>query len=146
MQKTFQTGAVFGFTVYLQSWKLECFVALLLPYFVERIYRIPIKGFVASLLHRITESATPKQARSNRAYSHFTAYPDPTEKNTHRPEANHLIVKYPEDKHRFTAYPDHFFISNHRFTTIRHKKTKLGIGNQFLPSSHQERSGLILRL
>jgi hypothetical protein len=37
MQKAFQTGAsialkvaVFGFTEYLQSWKMECFVALLL--------------------------------------------------------------------------------------------------------------------
>jgi len=76
--------------------------------------------------------------------SHFTAYPDQTEKNTQRPEANHLIVEYPEDKHRFTAYPDHFFLS--LITTIRHKKTKLGIENQFLPSSRQEHSGSILRV
>jgi hypothetical protein len=51
MQKAFQTGAsialkvvVFGFIEYLQSYKLECFVAF------------------ASL-----KSATPKQARLNRA-------------------------------------------------------------------------------
>jgi hypothetical protein len=57
--------------------------------------------------------------------SHFKACPDqteykllaavqtaapvhhsPSEKNTQRPEANHLIVEYPKDKHRFTAYPN----------------------------------------
>jgi hypothetical protein len=36
-----------------------------------------------------------------------------------------LIVEYPEDKHRFTAYPDHFLSL---ITTIRQKKTKLGLG------------------
>ena len=46
----------------------------------------------------------------------------PSEKNTQRPEANHLIVEYPEDKHRFTAYPDHFFLS--LIITIRQKKNK----------------------
>jgi hypothetical protein len=36
----------------------------------------------------------------------------------------------------FTAYPDHFLSL---ITIIRQKKTKLGIKNQFLPSSRQER-------
>jgi hypothetical protein len=67
MQKSFQTGAsialkvaVFGFTEYLQSWKLECFVALLLPCFAE-IYN--------------TKASKIKQSID----SHFTAYPDQTE-------------------------------------------------------------------
>jgi hypothetical protein len=62
----------------------------------------------------------------------------PSEKNTQK-----QIVEYPEDKHRFTAYPDHFLSL---ITTIRQKKTKLGIENQFLPSSRQEHSGSILRV
>jgi len=44
MQKAFQTCAsialkfaVFGFTEYLQSWKLECSVASLLPCFAESL-------------------------------------------------------------------------------------------------------------
>jgi len=45
----------------------------------------------------------------------------PSEKNTQRPEANHLIVEYSEDKYRFTAYPDHFLSL---ITTIRQKKNK----------------------
>jgi len=60
MQKAFQTGvsialkiAVFGFTEYLQSWKLECFVASLLRWIV--VYADC----------RIAESTTPTQARSN---------------------------------------------------------------------------------
>jgi hypothetical protein len=116
---------------------LECFVALLLPCFAE------ICNTKASKIKQSVDS-------------HFTAYPDqtkhkllaavqttapvhhsPSKKNTQRPEANHLIVEYPEDKHRFTAYPDHFLSL---ITTIRQKKTKLGIGSQFLPSSRQERS------
>jgi hypothetical protein len=43
----------------------------------------------------------------------------PSEKNTQK-----QIVEYPEDKHRFTAYPYHFLSL---ITTIRQKKTKLGI-------------------
>jgi hypothetical protein len=43
----------------------------------------------------------------------------PSEKNTQK-----QIVEYPEDKHRFTTYPDHFLSL---ITTIRQKKTKLGI-------------------
>jgi len=42
-----------------------------------------------------------------------TSAPLPLRKKYQRPEANHLIVEYPEDKHKFTAYPDHFFVSNH---------------------------------
>ena len=78
---------------------------------------------------RITESATPKQQHSsNPLLESFTEEKQgctrfteeitsssvaplpvsPSEKNTQK-----QIVEYPEDKHRFTAYPDHFFVSNH---------------------------------
>jgi hypothetical protein len=40
----------------------------------------------------------------------------PSEKNTQK-----QIVEYPEDKHRFTTYPDHFLSL---ITTIRQKKNK----------------------
>ena len=110
----------FYFTEYLQSWKLECFVASLLPCFAESATPKQQHNSNPLLESFIEEKQSCTRFTEEITSSSATPLPvSPSEKNTQK-----QIVEYLEDKHRFTAYPDHFLSL---ITTIRQKKTKLGI-------------------